>query len=862
MIMSKLRYVLLMLAICALTACRKEKPEVVNPQEGPDRVRIHVTVGELASRSNPAGDASEVTLFSSGDNLSVKTDDQGPVIYTFDGSLWTTGEGEDLLWNKEKYTFTAFHPATYTGTEEVSADQSSEKLIAANDFMKFKGELAKQESVNLAMERQNARIVIDGDFNWNSQYMDGDKPRYKVTDVRINSGSANDIKPYRSDDYYALVNPCAAAPDAAFVILTFEPLAGGSPITQTLNGIPALEAGYSYKIKLSISGDGVSLDNVTVDEWGTGGVLEGSADNNFEHAFFFREEIKELDFSYAGGSGNLEIVSYVRMGNTSVVPLPWTASFVRKLQNGTYEEIKQGEADYPTWISEFTDKGIGDAIDNLCTVIVAPSEIRNNHYDVLKNAEPVSGIYNLSNSTGGEAVENTANCYIVNAAGSYSLPLVYGNAIKNGTKNESSYKSSASGKNALENFVNHRNAPISSPYIAAHSDCVPDNAVLVWQDAENLVSNIKFVDGGSPEAHRVTFDVEQSTIKQGNAIIAVRDANNIILWSWHIWVTDYKPGLDAVKMTSYDPSQTQRDRQVWNFDNKYSYTFMGVPLGWCDAETTAGNEAIIQFTQTDSGETLELTIKQEPLAVGGNCTFYQWGRKDPMLGSNGLSNVDKAHFGGLEYSFTKDGPGKVSVGTAIQNPHIYYNYGGSGYFDWCSNSETIEGKNFLFNLWDTHNTSLGYKGFIKYAIATKTVYDPSPVGYVVPPNGAMNGLTCDGKNEGDGWGYRNKYNTPFASSEELNAVNGWLFYCRGMNGKQGNWDASAGVIYHPAVGYREFDYKGSLNDVGVLCQYWSSVPYTDAIACTAAFNVATVTVLSDGATYRIHGEPVRPIREY
>ena len=30
---------------------------------------------------------------------------------------------------------------------------------------------------------------------------------------------------------------------------------------------------------------------------------------------------------------------------------------------------------------------------------------------------------------------NTANCYVVNASGTYTFPLVYGNGIKNGAPN-------------------------------------------------------------------------------------------------------------------------------------------------------------------------------------------------------------------------------------------------------------------------------------------------------------------------------------------------------------------------------------------------------------------------------------------
>ena len=49
----------------------------------------------------------------------------------------------------------------------------------------------------------------------------------------------------------------------------------------------------------------------------------------------------------------------------------------------------------------------------------------------------------------------------------------------------------------------------------------------------------------NPDTGYITF---KTTNTQGNALIAIRDANDNILWSWHIWVTNYNP--DATGATS------------------------------------------------------------------------------------------------------------------------------------------------------------------------------------------------------------------------------------------------------------------------------------------------------------------------
>ena len=38
--------------------------------------------------------------------------------------------------------------------------------------------------------------------------------------------------------------------------------------------------------------------------------------------------------------------------------------------------------------------------------------------------------YNLSNANGGDAIQNTANSYLISTPGYYRIPLVYGNAVK------------------------------------------------------------------------------------------------------------------------------------------------------------------------------------------------------------------------------------------------------------------------------------------------------------------------------------------------------------------------------------------------------------------------------------------------
>ena len=77
------------------------------------------------------------------------------------------------------------------------------------------------------------------------------------------------------------------------------------------------------------------------------------------------------------------------------------------------------------------------------------------HY---KRLPPVNGIYDPFRLPGGTTVMRTANCYVINAPGTYSLPLVYGNAIDyavcptNG-KNISAYTSQSNLTHVLKKLL-------------------------------------------------------------------------------------------------------------------------------------------------------------------------------------------------------------------------------------------------------------------------------------------------------------------------------------------------------------------------------------------------------------------------
>lgn len=574
-------------------------------------------------------------------------------------------------------------------------------------------------------------------------------------------------------------------------------------------------------------------------------------------------EVTPIDgFSYAGGKNTYKVTSRAIIsgqGASATRNLPWKAEFVEDDGVGGYRVIQQ-----PDWVANFTMSGNGGTETGSAEVTPQTNmtELSGDYHNkVLAEAAPVSN-YDLS-TKGGTAPMNTANCYVINAPGTYSLPLVYGNAIKNGGINESAYTITATGIHVLSQFRNHRNQAITGPYIYRHEGCEPFDAVLVWQDETGLVTNVAL----SADGHSLTFEVPQASIKQGNAVVAVRAKSregssydgelHPIMWSWHIWVTDYVPGLEPTK-GDYTSEKTPRDKVVTNHKGG-QYTLMGATLGWCDAGRTShpARSVKVRFTQTGTGATQVMAVKQlEHIITSGssNYTFYQWGRKDPMPGAvmKGSRLVQKPLIAGESSYMPFNRNGKVDIGKATSLPHIFWM---AMEHDLCS--EWLAGSGN--NMWSTNRATAS----IDDQEVVKTVYDPSPVGYHVPPLDAFQGFTLEGKNA-TYTDFGKKLNSPMKDYRDVTSNYGWIFYCNKMKG-EGSFDSSGGTLYLPIASY--ITTKGEYGSLQTGTSYYTALSARFTLGtgpeCSGAYATTFWINSVDAKKYifRAAAYPVRPVRE-
>ena len=413
--------------------------------------------------------------------------------------------------------------------------------------------------------------------------------------------------------------------------------------------------------------------------------------------------------------------------------------------------------------------------------------------------------YNLSNATGAAGIENTANSYLISAPGYYRIPLVYGNAIKGGTTNSHAYQTSVSGTYVLQHFKDHAGVDINSPYINMQNASDPaTQAAIVWTDQSGLVDGLTVT--GSGANSYVNFHVPADKIKNGNAVIAVKNASGTVMWSWHLWF-DHSDVLNTIACTNYQGMVYNFTKQTLGFAYRkwIGSTYDKPRVARVKVEQTIANGGTKRYAYID--------ITQNPGSVKEiSSTLYQWGRKDAFPGTDTTPDG----------SFNKNGGNNMSVTNGIQHPEIFYTGGSS----WDNGYNQ-------YNLWSMDNTATGYND----NSVVKTIYDPCPAGFHMPASNAFTGATTNGQNTGS-WNVNGAWD------------HGWNF-----NNKITSPDAT---VYFPAAGCR-FDSNGLLLLVGDYGYYWSAVLYNTYRGCTLLFGSSFVIPKNDFP--RPEGFSVRPVSE-
>ena len=318
---------------------------------------------------------------------------------------------------------------------------------------------------------------------------------------------------------------------------------------------------------------------------------------------------------------------------------------------------------------------------------------------------------NESGSTGDNGIEvfKIANCYIIDPTSEH---LVLKDENGNNIKDENGNNIPYDGYCFLATIIGNGQAGIisqgSQTLYPNHEDISPVSAHLLWESELGLITNVEL------KFSYVRFKVPKGKAARGNAVIAVYDEKENILWSWHIWITESPQEVEIELGEGEHHTITVLDRN----------------LGATRATCTNGEQAL---------ETYGL--------------YYQWGRKDPSMGpasyDYNLVNLITAPY--YDYSSDKKTAAEVAqfarptLKDAIENPMYLI----------LPSAQTSQ---YSFNwLHERYDFLWGYN--IATGMTSKTIYDPCPYGYRVPSSELNHLFTSDsGTGQAGTYGYTRNFN--------------------------------------------------------------------------------------------------------
>lgn len=543
---------------------------------------------------------------------------------------------------------------------------------------------------------------------------------------------------------------------------------------------------------------------------------------NSSWGYIFTLAKENKTFDYQGNETNseaaFEVTSYRQAPDGTKQPVAWKVTKYEEWDYTTNNWVMR--AAKPAWLGNIADQGTGVAgsAESVNTSVEAATitDRLKEYNDVLKNATPkgtAANPYNLANPSGDGAkshIEETANCYLISAPGHYCIPLVYGNAIKDGTTNSHAYQTSNSGAYILQHFKDHAGVDIASPYINVQNASDPaTQASIVWTDQSGIIEASSLGIEGSGTNAFVHFRVPQDKIKNGNAVIAVKNASGTVMWSWHLWFI-HDDALNTVTCTNFQGHKYKFTQETlgWKYTALKVSTYSAPRKVRVKVEQTVANGGVKQSAY--------ITITQNPgNARRGYNTFYQFGRKDAFPGTDTTPDG----------SFTPNGGNNMSIQNGIQHPETFYTDGST----WSNDYNQ-------YNLWSMDNTTTGFND----DAVVKTIYDPCPAGFKMPASNAFTGFTTTGRN--------------VSTQSQLNVSGAWDWGWN-FNNKISSPDAT---VYFPASGGRSY-YDGSLFYVGSAGVYWPAVPRSTSIGCCLYFDWGTVAPLNIFSLS--YGFSVRPVAE-
>ena len=411
--------------------------------------------------------------------------------------------------------------------------------------------------------------------------------------------------------------------------------------------------------------------------------------------------------------------------------------------------------------------------------------------------------------------------------------------------------------------------------IPANDKITPTNASLVWETREGgTASTLDYV--GYSRNGYIVFKLGGAS--EGNAVVAAKNGVTT-LWSWHIWATAAFD-KDGIKTQTYETRPRNGLAGYANITRR-EFEMMDRNLGAASGTATK--------------------VAEEAIKTYG--LYFQFGRKDPFPGAgvmvrendvdivpvyDGNGNKILKNSNQVKNSTITKGIDQAAVKAqlayGVENPLIFILrddddkavvYGGDGTnssFSWIFAAHPVKSAAEGSVPWKASNKLWGSSllnektSLVLGTVADvqKTIYDPCPYGYHMPPQDVWTNFTTvtTAYNTSTVAEYNvvaaDKYNQTVESigfTDANFAVWGRRFFTTG-NATTAN---AGNVAFYPAAGYRG-GINGYVNYVGWGCYAWSASPYSATSQYGGVLSTGTSWGYSVGNTYRSYAVPVRCVR--
>ena len=409
--------------------------------------------------------------------------------------------------------------------------------------------------------------------------------------------------------------------------------------------------------------------------------------------------------------------------------------------------------------------------------------------------------------------------------------------------------------------------------IPAGDKIAPTNASLVWETREGGTARTLDYVGYSRNGY-IVFKLGSAT--EGNAVVAAKSGTTT-LWSWHIWATKAFDRA-GIKVQAYDT----RPRVV-------------------DGHFKPAQRKGIKVMDRHLGSASGAASKVEAEVIKTYGVYFQFGRKDPFPAAGVMARVDDAEivpvYDGSGSKILKNSNQKknseITKGTdqaavkaqlayTVENPLMFMLRDDGDKVTAYGGDNTNPSYNWIFaahpqktpwkasnKLWggsladEANSLPLATEVNIK-----KTIYDPCPYGYHMPPQDIWTNFTVAATvyNSSNIADYNvvaddkfNQTDSKIGFTDANFKVWGRRYFTTGEASATAA-DGTSNEAFYPAAGYRR-GADGRVYNVGWGCYAWSASPFSATSQNAGFLNVNSNWVNPVNNTNRADAFPVRCGRE-